>query len=369
MATLFLFIKQPIILAYIVVGFAAGPGGFKWIENADHIEQISHFGVILLLFLLGLHLQPKKLLHLFRKTALLTFSTSFIFGLAAYGVSLLFQFSQADSLVVGAAMIFSSTVIGLKLIPTTILHHRHTGEMMTSVLLIQDIIAIIVLLFLAGDKQSNVAMTFGLLVVKLGAMAAGAFLIVSYVIVPLFKKFDTIQEYTFLVTLGWCLSCAEGAHLLGLSYEMGAFLGGISIASSPIALVIAEELKPLREFFLILFFFAIGAKFDLNMSGRVLAAGIVLAGLLLVLKPLVFRFGFRKSGEEDEMSKELGVRLGQASEFSLLVSYAAISAGALSSDGALFIQLTTVITFAVSTYWVVFNYRTPISRKTELLQD
>ena len=277
LATLFLFVKQPIILAYIAVGVAVGPAGLGWIENADHIEQMSHFGVILLLFLLGLHLQPAKLVRLFKKTALLTFGTSLTFGTLSFAVAILFRFGRTDALVIGAAMMFSSTVIGLKLIPATTLHHKRTGEMMTSVLLIQDIIAIVILLFITGERQGHVVMTFGFLVLKLVVMGAGAFLFVRYVIVPLFKKFDVIQEYTFLVTLAWCLVCAELAHTLGLSYEMGAFLGGISIASSSIALVIAEELKPLREFFLILFFFAIGAKFHFDMDARVLFAGIALS--------------------------------------------------------------------------------------------
>lgn len=136
LGTLFLYAKQPIIIAYIAIGIVVGPSGFALIRRTDHIEQISHFGVILLLFLLGLNLQPAKLVRLFRKTSLLTFGTSLLFGAVSFLFALLLRFDVHSSLIFGAAMMFSSTVVGLKLIPTTTLHHKRMGGVMTSVLLI-----------------------------------------------------------------------------------------------------------------------------------------------------------------------------------------------------------------------------------------
>ncbi|MCF7847386.1 MAG: cation:proton antiporter, partial [Kiritimatiellales bacterium] len=274
LATLFLYLKQPIILAYIALGVIIGPWGTKLIGNADHIEQLSHLGIILLLFLLGLNLHPDKLLKLFRKTSIITLGTCLAFAGLGLVTTLLLGFGFADSLVVGAALMFSSTIISLKLIPTTSLHHRHIGEMMTSVLLFQDIIAIVLILLLGGEGGKGVGLGVVLLVLKLALMGAGSFLLVKFVIMALFRKFDIIKEYIFLVSLGWCLFMAETAHLIGLSYEMGAFVAGVSIAAFPVALVIAEELKPLREFFLILFFFAIGAKFDFLVTQQVLVPGL-----------------------------------------------------------------------------------------------
>ena len=130
-ATVFLYLKQPVILAYIALGIAAGPWGLALIKEPDHIEKLSHVGVILLLYLLGISLKPERLYHLFSKTAIVTLLTSLTF-LTVFSLSALaFGFELIESIIVGAALMFSSTIISLKLIPTTALHHRHTGEMMT----------------------------------------------------------------------------------------------------------------------------------------------------------------------------------------------------------------------------------------------
>ena len=135
LGTLFLYAKQPIIIAYITLGIIVGPSGFALIDKTDHIEQISHLGIVLLLFLIGLNLQPAKLIGLFKETSLLTLGTSLLFGGSSTAFAISLGFSLHSALIFGAAMMFSSTVIGLKLIPTTTLHHKRTGELMTSVLL------------------------------------------------------------------------------------------------------------------------------------------------------------------------------------------------------------------------------------------
>ena len=362
-ATLFLYLRQPIILAYILLGIAIGPWGAGLISNADQIEKLSHVGIILLLYLLGLDLQPERLIHLFGKTTILTLVTSVVFLLLGLLVGVLFAFPFKDSLIIGAALMFSSTIVSLKLIPTTALHHKHTGEMMTSVLLLQDILAIFLILLISGGNEGTATLSFILLLVKLLLLAAVFFFIIKYVVMNLFIKFDTIQEYSFLLSLGWGLLGAGLAKLAGLSFEMGAFIAGVTFASLPVAQVITEQLKPLRDFFLILFFFSIGASFDLMATREVLLAGIVLTALLMLSKPLVYRWGFRMVGERDRLATELGVRLGQASEFSLLVAHSALKSGHIQPVTSYLIQTVVILTFVVSTYLVVYMYPTPISSK------
>jgi len=369
LGTLFLYARQPILIAYIAIGFAIGPNGFALIRSTDHIENIAHFGVILLLFLIGLNLQPMKLLRIFRKTALLTFGTSLVFGCLSFLFTLLLKFDMHSAVLFGAAMMFSSTVVGLKLVPTTTLHHKRTGEIMTGVLLLQDVLAVLVILFVTGEKSNNVMGTFAILVGKLFVLCLLSFAGVRFVMVPLLKKFDVVQEYTFVATLGWCLLWAEVAHILGISYEMGAFVAGLSIASCQIALIIAEHLKPLREFFLILFFFAVGAELNFQLDIPLVLAGVLFGAVLVPLKAAVFRLAFRKSGESKKLSQELAVRLAQSSEFSLLVIFAALSIGVLSAERAMMVQVTTIVTFIISTYWTVLRYPTPISMNAALRQD
>ena len=361
LGTVFLFARQPIIIAYIAIGLLIGPSGLGLVRREESIDQMAHFGVLLLLFIIGLNLQPGKLLKLFSRTLLLTVATSLLFAVVASGFALLVGMGMTGALIFGAAMMFSSTVIGLKLIPTTTLHHRRTGEIMTSVLLLQDTLAIIVILFMNGDHTDHSAMTFILLLLNLVILWMTAFAGVRYLIIPLLERFDTIQEYTFLAALAWCLLWAEAAHYIGLSYEIGAFIAGLSIASSQVSLVIAESLKPLREFFLIMFFFAVGARLDLRVAPVLLLAAAAFGALLVPFKAWVFRRAFSFSGEKPANAGELAIRLGQASEFSLLVAYSAMSAGVLSAVEVNLIQVTTIVTFVLSTYWVVLRYPTPIS--------
>ncbi len=367
--TLFLYARQPMLLAYIAIGCAVGPNGFALIPSTDHIAEIAHFGVILLLFLIGLHLQPLKLLRLFRKTAILTCTTSAIFAVASLLFAFLLGFDSHSAVVFGVAMMFSSTVVGLKLVPTTTLHHKRTGEVMTSVLLLQDVMAILVILFVSGERSDNVLLTFALLAGKFVLLCLFSFAGVRYITLPLLRRFDVVQEYSFILTLGWCMLWAEIAHLLGLSYEMGAFVAGLSIASCKVALVIAERLKPLREFFLILFFFAVGAEMDLSLRATLLVPALLFGTAIVPLKAGVFRVAFQKSGETASLSRELAVRLAQSSEFSLLVVFAAVSIGALTPEYAMVIKIATIVTFVVSTYWVVMTYPTPISARSALRRD
>ena len=370
LATIFLYLKQPVILSYIAVGVIVGPSGIALIKNSTHLEQIAHLGVIFLLFLIGLNLHPNKLYALFRKVALITIITSLLFAVTVGLITFLCGFSLLDSLIVGLALVFSSTVVGLKLTPTTELHHRHIGEIMVSVLLFQDLIAIILILFLTrSSSDGSMSLFVTSLIIKEILLVASAMLFVKYCILFLFKKFDVIQEYIFVVALGWCLAVAGVAKYLGLSYEIGAFVAGFSLAISPISLIISERFKSLREFFLILFFFAIGAQLDLSLLMQVLLPGMLIAVFLVVFKPVAFFKAFRISGENGKLSKELAVRLGQASEFSLLVAYTAVANKLITNHASLLIQLTVIITFVISTYYVTLKYPTPISVNAKRRRD
>ncbi len=361
LGTLFLYVRQPILLAYIAVGILIGPSGLQLISESKNVEDIGHLGVVLLLFILGLNLQPKKLLGLFKKTALVTLGTSLVFAATALVFARLIGLNWVESCVFGAALMFSSTVISLKLIPTTTLHQRHAGEMMTSVLLLQDILAILVILFISGDGGQTAYVAFAFLLAKFALVTVAAFAGFRLVLFKLFLKFDVIQEYTFVATLAWCLLWAAVSQWLGLSYEIGAFVAGLSIASSRVALAISEHLKPLREFFLILFFFSVGAKFDLNLDPYLLAWGAAFGVVILLVKIFVFRQCFIWAGERVPIANELGFRLGQGSEFSILVAFAALYAGLISEQAAMVLQTTTLVTFVLSTYWVVRRFPTPIS--------
>ena len=200
-------------------------------------------------------------------------------------------------------------------------------------------------------------------------LALGGYAFERWVLLPLFRRFDQVQEYVFLVTLAWCLGMAWLGHAAGLSYELGAFLGGVIMASSPIAQFIANRLHPLRDFFLVLFFFALGAQLNLDVVPEVLLPAAVLALLMLLLKPAAFRIALGRVAESRGLAWETGWRLGQMSEFSLLVTFMAMQVPLFSSEVVILIQVATVLTILGSSSIVVFNFPTPVAMNRRLRRD
>ena len=368
LATFALYTRQPILVAYIALGAIAGPYGMGWIEHPDELTDMAHIGIIFLLFLLGLDMQPSSLFAVLKKAMSVALLSSLLFFGVGAGVTHLLGYGFMDAIIVGLALMFSSTIIGLKLLPTTVLHHKHSGELMVGLLLIQDMIAILTLILLgvlSGESDQPVWQPF----LALPLLAAASYLIVKLILLPLIQRFDRYQEYLFIMAIGWCLAVAEAAAVIGLSEEIGAFIAGVTLATSPIAQFMAISLKPLRDFFLVMFFFTLGAGVNLGMLEDVLIGAALLAAVVLTLKPLTFRVLLGRFSETPKLAWDVGFRLGQISEFSLLVVFVAIESALLTERASLLVQATAIITFVLSSYIVVFNYPNPIAVSDKLRRD
>jgi Kef-type K+ transport system membrane component KefB len=370
LATLSLYARQSLLVAYIALGVLLGPWGLGLTGDPETVTQISHIGIVFLLFLLGLNLQPQDLMRTVRNTTTVTLASSVVFAAIGAGVAWSFGFGPTESLLIGGAMTFSSTIIGLKLLPTTVLHHQRTGEIMISILLLQDLIAIVILLLLRAAVSGEMPMVeVARLLLGPPLLVLAAWALERYLYFPLIRKFDKIREYLFLMAIGWCLGMAELGVALGLSAEIGAFIGGITLAARPIAVYIAESLKPLRDFFLVLFFFSLGAGFNLGKLGDIFLPATIIAVAMLVLKPIVFQHLLVRTGESPARSREIGFRLGQLSEFSLLIAVLAATNGVIGAEASYLIQLATMLTFLASSYIVVLRFPTPIAVSDKLRRD
>ena len=362
--------RQPIIIAYILCGVLAGPWGLGWIKHPEFIEVISHLGITLLLFLAGLCLHPQTLFKLFKKTALVTLINCAFSFILAFGFALFFRFSLLESVCVGLALMFSSTILCVKLLPSSTLHQQHMGALCISVLILQDLIAVAVLAFVRCLSSSEgVLLSFVIINLKLCVFVVVLVLVERYILRKVMTHVDRIHEALFVLGLAWCIGIASVSHHLGLFYETGAFFAGVVLARHRIALFISESLKPLRDFFLVLFFFSLGAKLDLLVMKGVLLPGVLLAVAFVLFKPIVLRKGFQWVGERQALSEEIGWRLGQLSEFSLLIALLAFELGHIGNRASQLIQLVTILTIIASSYFVIYKYPTPIGTTERLTKD
>jgi Kef-type K+ transport system membrane component KefB len=194
LSTLALYTRQSLLVAYMLLGVLLGPWGLKFIADPSMIREIGDVGILFLMFLLGLNLQPQNLLHMFKKTTWIAVVSSVVFALIGFLIARLSHFNIIESWIIGGAMMFSSTIIGLKLLPTTILHHQHTGEIMISILLMQDLIAIIFLLIIHASMRGLKLMDLGVVSLSLPFLIIFAFLFERFVLLKLFSRFDRVRD-------------------------------------------------------------------------------------------------------------------------------------------------------------------------------
>ena len=369
-ASVALYSRQPLLVAYVAIGMLFGPFGLKIVPDLNIVSDISHIGIVFLLFLLGLDMQPKALKSVFKEISIVAIASSTLFAGLGYLLGLSFGFNQTESVVLGMALMFSSTIIGIKLLPTTVLHHKHTGELMVGLLLFQDFLAIICLLILASGTPGELNLPeLGMAFAALPALGVIAFAFVKYVLLHLISRFDRFHEYIFLLAIGWCLGLAKLAEFMHLSAEIGAFIAGITLATSPISQFIALNLKPLRDFFLILFFFALGAQLNISLLPTLFLPIIAVSAVVLIVKPVVFYGLLCRKSERKGLAWDIGFRLGQISEFSLLLTLVASTNDIISEKVTVVIQSAAIVTFLVSSYIVIFCFPNPIAVSEKLRRD
>ncbi|TRZ95528.1 hypothetical protein D4R78_03670 [bacterium] len=237
-------------------------------------------------------------------------------------------------------------------------------------LVMEDLLAVFVLSFISClGSGGGVISSFILLIVKLCILIGILVLFEQFILRRIMLRVERLHELLFVLGLAWCFGIASISNRMGLFYETGAFFAGVVLARHPISLYISERLKPLRDFFLVLFFFTLGAKLNLLIMKGIFLKALLLASVFIIAKPWLFKKFFIFSGEEPAFAKEIGFRLGQLSEFSLLIALLAFTLGHISSDASVLIQLVTIITFIASSYIVIFKYPTPIGTSEQFIKD
>ncbi|MBN2029617.1 cation:proton antiporter [bacterium] len=360
--------RQPILIGYFLCGILLGPSCFHLVTSVEVLQDLSQLGVILLLFLAGLVLHPDRLKIFFKRAIVATLAGSALTWILIFTLLKIWGFPGRDCLIAAVALMFSSTILVVKLLPTTTLHQKRMGSICIAILIAEDLLAVGVLLFV-GPQTNGITLSLLWLPLKAVLLIAVAVFGEQFVLRKMMWKADRYREVQVMLCLGWCVGIALLGSFVGIPNEVGAFVAGVTIARGKIALILSEQLKPLRDFFLMFFFFVLGVGLEFAHLHDIWLPALLAAGLILGSRPFWLRFLFRRFGEESEFTKETGIRLGQASEFSLVIAVAASGSGHLSEGMAQLIQIAAVLTMLVSSYIVILMYPSPIGVRPNLQRD
>ena len=353
--------RQPIIIGYIVAGIVAAiiidAGYFSVANTSEVIHIFSQFGIAFLLFIVGIHLNPKVIkeiggssLVIALSQMILTFAGGFI---ASY---YLIQYNLTTSIYIGIALMFSSTIIVMKLLSDKRQLDSLYGKIAIGVLIIQDLVAVAVLMF-ASSMTGKINLTsFAIKSLVGGGALIGILFLFGYFVLPRFtKSIARSQELLFLFSIFWCFLIASLFEYLGFSIEIGALVAGVILSISPYSTEISAKIRPLRDFFLIIFFIILGLNLNISSIQSVILNAVILSVIALVLKPIVLMGMMALFGYTKRNNFMLGTTLAQISEFSLIVLAMGVALNHITPEILSTLTLTAIITITISTYLIDYS--------------
>ncbi len=350
-------LKQPLILAYLATGVVGAVFGLITFSAEGTLQIFSSLGVMFLLFLIGLEINYSTIRSVGRVSLILGLAQIAFTSLIGFGIARLFQFPIVPSLYIAVALTFSSTIIILKLLSEKRDENSLYGRISIGFLLVQDFVAIIILVFLTG-LQGEGSFSFLQIFFTLiqGAVLFGAMLFLGQRILPsVFHRASHSQELLFLVALAWVFLMVSIVERLGFSIEMGGFLAGLALANSSEHFQIAARVKPLRDFFILVFFVILGFSLASSGVGQVGFPVIVFSLFVLFGNPLIVLIIMGIMGYRKRTSFLTGLTVAQISEFSLVLVALGARLGHLSPEVVALVTAVGVITITVSTYFIIYS--------------
>ncbi|MBN1662575.1 MAG: cation:proton antiporter [Deltaproteobacteria bacterium] len=353
-------LRQPLIVMFLAAGILSGPAVLGIIESYEQIELLAHMGIAFLLFIVGLRLD----LNLIRTTgpvALATGLGQIIFtSVIGFGIALLFGLPFMSAAYVSVALTFSSTIIIVKLLSDKKEIDSLHGQIAVGFLIVQDIAAILALVLLTtlGSRigaEESVWLVSSIIAFKGIGFLTAVWFMTAYLIPGLLKRLADSQELLVLFAVAWAILLGGVAELLGFSKEVGAFLAGVSLASSNYRDMIAGRLTSLRDFLLLFFFIDLGARLNWQAVGSQINASIWFSLFVLLGNPLIVLVIMGLMGYRRRTSFLAGLTVAQISEFSLIVAALGLSLGHITQQDMGLITLVGVVTICVSTYMILYS--------------
>ena len=366
-------LRQPVIVSYIIVGVIAGPAFFGLVSAAEEIKLLGKLGIAILLFLVGLKLD----VHLIRAigpVALITGAGQVVLSAGlAYLVALGLGWSQTSAVYIAIALTFSSTIIVVKLLGDRRELDQLHGRIAVGILIVQDILVVIAMLAIVTVGQpgqqalaSDIALTLGGGVLFLVAVG----LISRFALPALLEWMAKNQELTLVFGVSWAVALAASSAWLGLSMEIGAFVAGVALASTPYRESLGARMVSLRDIMILFFFIELGSSLTLDGAISQLAPALLITAFVLVAKPIIVVVVMIAQGYRATVGLRTGLTIAQISEFSLILVALGYGLGQVGDDVLSLITLVAIFTITISTYLITYQDQivsllTPVTRLIE----
>jgi Kef-type K+ transport system membrane component KefB len=353
-------LRVPSIIVYILVGLLLGPlSGL--LDVADTIHLMAEFGIVLLLFLVGLELSLDKIRDVGRVAVIAGLGQVVFTAAGGIGLSLLLGFTMVEAVFIGTALTFSSTIVVVKLLDQKHELDSLYGRIAVGIFLVQDLVVVIVLTFLAGiggggemtagSVSRSVLFAFG----GMALLLAAALLASRYVLPWIFRWMSVSLEGLFILSLCWCFALVLAAEAMALSLEIGAFLAGLSLAQLPYNYELRRRVHPLMNFFIAVFFVSLGLQMQLaDAQGQWLPA-IVLSLFVLIGNPLIFLVIITGLGYDVRTSFMTSVTVAQISEFSFIFAAMGVTAALIGAPILSLVAIIGLVTIGASSYMILHN--------------
>ena len=348
--------NQPLIIGYIIAGVIISPYIISFGVSNEVISSFSKFGIAFLLFMVGMHLNPKVIKEIGLVSLTVGVIQIAILFTLGFSISLFLGFEKISAAFIGIALSFSSTIIIMKLLSDKRQIDSLYGKIAIGILIIEDIVAIGVLMFISSISFGG---TFGEFAIK--GLLSGVGLIIAtlvagvFIIPRLTRSIASSQELLFLFSITWAFVIAASFSYLGFSIEIGALVAGIALSISPYSTEITSKIRPLRDFFLIIFFIILGFNIEIGNIRPIIFNAILFSLLVLIFKPIVLMSLMAVFGYTKRTNFLIGTTLSQISEFSLIILTLGASLGYISGEVLSTVTLTGLITIALSTYMIIYS--------------
>jgi Kef-type K+ transport system membrane component KefB len=357
-------LRQPLIVAFIAVGILVGPAFLGMVKEHNEIGLFARLGIALLLFVVGLKLD----LAIIRSVGPVALASGlgqvFFTSVLGYLIGLALGFPSIEAMYIAVALTFSSTIIIVKLLSDK--HEVDTlhGRIAVGFLIVQDIVVVLVMIGLTALGQSdadsglhNIGREALLILLKGVLMMGTVALLMRYLLPWLLHRLAHSTELLMLFAIAWAVLGAIGGELLGFSREVGAFLAGVSIASTPYREQVAARLISLRDFLLLFFFIELGASLNLGLLGDQMLSAFVFSVFVLIGNPLIVMAIMGYMGYRKRTGFLAGLTVAQISEFSLILAALGFSLGHIGLETVSLVTLVGLITISLSTYMILYSHR------------